>query len=755
MKIRLVLVFFMMFFTSYVCAAKGDMITRIDVEGLHNVKLKKILSTIELKKGKPYSDQVVKKDINAITELEYFDNVEVRYDKSKGVLTFVITEKPYIDDIVFKGNFGFSKSKLMSVSSLKQRDYYDSSKLEETKKKILDLYNDEGYAKCKVEYYPTIDPSTNRMTITFLITEGNKVVIGEINIKGVDSSKNKKILKLMKETKVNGIFKEGLFENDLEAVSKFYLNDGFMDYKFVSSSTTYDKTQTKMLLTLNIHEGNKYKIGQVTYSGNFNVDSKEIEKLIKLKSDKVFEQDKIVETTQNMERFYKNKGYLGVSIIPNFNKNKIGNNVVDIDFLIKEGPIFYVGDINIDGLNFTDEEFIKREFPLKPGDVLAADKLLKGVGKIRNLGFVEDVVYRCVPNHETSDVMDLFLSITDLGDANIALSFGTSTVGKNAASVALQLQHENLFGRGQKAAFSGEMSKESKSVEADWVEPWVCNKNASLAFGVLRGDMLRSYDGVDNAYSNRVLSLYGKVGHKLTEYTKMSYGCKVEKNKIYNIKEAVKTDLNESNILATSIFGEYLYDSRDYIMDPSTGNKTFFGLQVATNILGGDIDFLKGTAKSTWYIPTFWKLVLSINVEGAAIKAYGYGDKKQIPIYERFTIRGNNTVRGYKETGEIGPKNGGTVKGIVNIEYKCPIISYDGKNFVQGFLFYDIGGIWNDFKDVKINMGSKADDIHSSFGFGIKIATPMAPIKFEWGYGLNHIKPEDRKFMFNFSMALP
>jgi outer membrane protein insertion porin family len=766
MKIRLILVFFMMFFTSYVCAAKDNLITMVNVKGLHNVKLGKVLSVISLEKGKSYSAQAAKKDIGAITELKCFDNIEVRYDKSKGMLTFVVTEKPYIDDIVFKGNLWFSKNKLRNVSLFKQKDYYDSSKLEEAKKKILDLYSDKGYIKCKVECYPTIDSVTNKMTITFLVTEGNKVVIGKINIKGNKFLKNKRFLKLMKKTKVNEVFKEESFKNDLDAVSSFYLNNGFMDYKFVSSSIAYDKTQTKMLLTLNIKEGSSYKIGKVTYSGNLSFDDEKIEKLIKLKSGCVFEQDKIIETIQAMYEFYKNEGYLNVFIDQNFSKNKIDKNVVNVNFSIKENYIVHVGNIDIDGLVYTDEKFIRREFSLKSGDVLALNKVRRGVEKIHNLGFVEGAVCRPIPTSETSDIMDLFLSVTESVGANVNLMLGASAFDINALSGGLQFQHLNLFGRGQRGTLSGELSKRNKGAELEWSEPWFLNKNLLLSGGASIEDARKDHASIEDAYSDQRISAYGKVGHRLTEYTALSLGFKVENIKIYGISkaaaeadvdvkesESTATSLKKLDSLTTSVFVEGSRDSRNDFFDPSKGNKTIFVSQIATTAFGGDISFIKGTAKSTWYFPTVWKFVLSINLEGMAI--WPYANQEQIPIYERFTMRGNNTVRGYKETGEIGPDGGGTVKGILNVEYKCPLAAPDGKTFVQGFIFGDIGGIWNDFKSTNFEVGKKLENLHFSLGFGLKVATPIAPIKFEWGWGFNHIKPEDNKFLLGFSMALP
>ena len=129
-----------------------------------------------------------------------------------------------------------------------------------------------------------------------------------------------------------------------------------------------------------------------------------------------------------------------------------------------------------------------------------------------------------------------------------------------------------------------------------------------------------------------------------------------------------------------------------------------------------------------------------------------YGNQDSVPIYERFYIGGADTVRGYKYRTEIGPENGGTVMAVANVEYKFPIVADKGRSILQGAFFYDIGGTWAKPGDVNLTLGTGENNLRSGVGFGIRFATPVFPLRLDWGYGLNH-KPGETLQQFYFTIG--
>jgi outer membrane protein insertion porin family len=757
MRAFLVLASILTLFFTY-AYADSDVILNVSIDGLHNVSPRSVLSVAKLKKGKCYSIVASREDIRSILGTGYFDNVEVHFDNISGNLTFVVAEKPYIERIAFNGNSEFSTGNLKRESVLKEKKYYDFSKLEETKEKINALYKDKGYADCNIEVYPVIDMNTNKMAITFLIIENNRIAVEKVKVVGIGFLKEKEFLKLMK-TKPKKIFNEDVYQADLKSIETFYKNNGFIDYKFVSSSVVYNDARTKMFLTLNISEGSRYKIGSITYDGNFAVYNKEIEKIIKFKKGQIFNQNKIIETVNDIRKFYCDRGYLYAKVVPCFNKDSDGG-IIGVNLSIKEGLVLYVENVYINGLISTRDKVIRRELLVKPGEVLTDGNLRRSIEKIYNLGFISDIEYQVLAT-DKPDVVNLMISVTEKKDSGtVAGGVGYSLDNKFIATA--QIQRMNILGLGQKLSLNlfRELSeKKSLNYEITWEDPWIFDKNLNLGFNVYNFKKNKDYDNFGKGEKTRI-GFMAKVGHGIGDYANLLFGyayekyakpspveTKIEKtletDKIENFKDV---DLQKS-IEISSVFTQFVYDLRNCVFNPSRGSIHIADLALASSFLGGNVNFVKGTVKSTWFFPTFGKFVLCVNLHNGIIIPYG----QSRVFMNRFYLGGSDSIRGYAFRTEIGPVNGGSVMGFMNIEYKFPIAFNEEKEFIQGVMFYDIGGSWENYNAINLVLGNERENIRSGIGFGIKIMIPMLPLKIEWGYGLNHKVMESRsQFYFSF-----
>jgi outer membrane protein insertion porin family len=740
MKTLLALASIVMLFSVY-SYADASVVSNVSIDGLQNVKPKSVLLVTNLKKGKCYSIAAAKEDIRSILKTGYFDNVEVRFDNTGGSLTFVVEEKPYIESIVFKGNLKFSNGKLKRESMLKEKNYYDFSKLEETKEKIRALYGANGYADCEIEVYPTTDVDTNKMTITFLVTENNRIIIEEVKVEGTFFFKEKEILKLMK-TSPKKIFNEDIYKEDLKLIEVFYKNNGFIDYRFISSTVGYNDARTKMFLILNIGEGRRYKIGSITYGGNSVIDNKEIKKMIKFKKDQIFNQIKITETMNAICEFYCERGYMNAEVVPHFNKDVDGG-IVNVNLSIKENAVLYVGNIYIDGLVSINDKVIRRELLVKPGEVFADKKLLKSIERIYNLGFVNNIEYEVLATDKPG-IVDLKILITEGDSSMITGGIGYSL--ENQFFASMQIQQMNIFRFGQKLSLCCEVSKKRNEYEVEWTEPWIFDRNVGLALNAFNIKKDRNYANMDDAnlYKENKIGFEVKAGPRINNYMKLLFGYSYEHVNLLDMSLPVKAEIEKAFDLSrdktSSIFTQFEYDLRDFIFNPSRGSIYIANLNLASSFFGGNVDFVKGTFKSTWFFPTFWKFILSVNLQSGVI--IPYNGQVRIPIYNRFYLGGSDTIRGYAYRTEIGPKNGGTIMGFMNIEYKFPIVFDKKREFIQGIIFYDIGGSWESYDAINLILGSERENIRSSIGFEIKIMTPVLPLRFGFGYGLNHKEGE-------------
>ncbi len=755
---KLAVVIISLFFVSSLFAANdGFKIKTVVIEGVKNVKPKAVLSEIQTKKGKRYSESVAREDIRKILSLGNFENAELYVDQEKQIVKFIVSEKPYIKKVIIKGNKQFSAGKLKGEATIKEKGFFDIVELEESKRKILTLYRDKGYADCQIEAYPTTDVDTNVMTVTFLITENNKILIGDLIIEGCKSFKYKKIKKLAK-TKRKKVFKEETLKNDISEITKFYKNRGFMDFSADEPKITYNEERTKMFITLKIDEGPKYKIGDIAFQGNYVITEKELAKHCEMKKNDVFNQEKIALTLNKIYEDYSNRGYLQSYIMPDFKKTD-NDGVVDVVYNIQENNKVYVGDIFIDGLVSTKEGTIRREILLKPGDVLSSGKVRRSMEKIYNLGFIDGAEPNILPTN-TPDIMNLAFNITEGKPGMITAGAGYSSIDQFVGSI--QLQHMNLFGRAQRLNLLWEFGARRQNYQIDWTEPWFLNKAMSLGLTVYNMERLRDYHYTTDAYKEGRTGGSVKISPRISENTSLVFGYTYENVSIFDItdedlKQQILNDPDLARDKTSSVLTQIIYDSRDYIFDATKGARYSYGITVAGGPFGGNVHYLRNSARATWFFPTFWKFVFSVNVNLGYIESYG--DSSDVPLYEKYYIGGADTVRGYKYRTEIGPYDGGKVLSVANFEYKFPIVQENKKTILQGAFFYDIGGTWKTLNDIHMRFGTDNSDnneyyLKSGVGFGIRFATPVFPLRLDWGYGLNHKPGEDlQQFYFTIGNA--
>jgi outer membrane protein insertion porin family len=740
----LIFAFFVVLFDAYSYAADADFILDVSINGLHNVKSKNILSLISSESGKRYSSDTVKKDVCSILESGYFDNVDVIFNDYNGNLIFDVTEKPYIEQIIFKGNSEFSKSRLGDISLLKKNGFYDLLKLEETKKEIFALYVNKGYTDCQIEVHPDLDADTNKIIITFLITENNKIIVSEIKIEGIISFNKKKIIKLMK-TESKKVFKEELYKSDLMSIQAFYQNNGFMDYQLISLNNIYNETRTEVILTFSISEGNRYKIGSIVYNGNFAVNNKEIEKIIEFKKGQVFEQLKISNTINRICEIYFNKGYLNIVVDKKFNK-KESTGIVDISLSINENSLIHLENIYINGLNFVNDKIIRREILVKPGNVLSYKKVHESIKNINALKFIENVESQ-VLYREKSDIADLVFCVTELKSLRpLMINLGTEFSTYDNFVGVTDFRYINISGHAQEVCLFSEINSKRQEYEMGWIEPWIFNRDISLLLSIFGTNRIRNYNSIPKAFKENIIGTSIKIIKEIKENTELILGYTFEKFKYLDfdnvlLEKDFRDSFDQDKDKISSIFAECIYDSIDCSSDPSKGNRQSLYIQLTNRLFGGDINFVKGTAQSTWFFPTFWKFILSINMKIGGIISHdeSYCRKSSIPYFERFiNDEIEDIIRGFDYRVEIGPTKGGIFMGLINVEYKFPIVTYNGKSVIQGVMFYDIGGNWHGWKCVNLILGERRENLHSSAGFGVRLITPIFPLKIDFGFGFRH-----------------
>jgi outer membrane protein insertion porin family len=229
-----------------------------------------------------------------------------------------------------------------------------------------------------------------------------------------------------------------------------------------------------------------------------------------------------------------------------------------------------------------------------------------------------------------------------------------------------------------------------------------------------------------------------RLGYQLTDYIKTDLTYRCDQIKISNISSNATIDLmqEQGKNTISSIMPSAVFDTRDNVFDPHKGDLLTSSVEFAGGPLSGNKDYWKYYGSASHYVPLAWNSVLEI--KGRAGVGAPYDDTARIPIYERFFAGGAYTIRGYEErkVGPIDPVSrdplGGDAMLIGNLEYTYPLFS-----FLKLAAFYDVGNVWEKKKDFG------KDGYKSGIGFGVRVKTPLGPIKLDYGFPMNKEPGDD------------
>ncbi len=718
-------------------------VTAIEVKGVKRIEEGSVKGKISQKIGEPLSNERTSDDIKAIFKMGYFDDVKVNIEPFEGglKLIYIVDEKPTIIKVDFQGNKEYDDARLKEKVTLTGGAISDVTLINDNAVKLRAFYEDEGY------YLATVVPVLRKagkgeVVVTFQIIEGEKVKIREIRIEGNKAISSKKIKAAMK-TKVRGIlsfilgtgyYKKEEMRADIDRIRDVYYNNGYIKVTVAEPVLQLVEDKTGMKISIQVSEGEQFKISSVEIAGNKEYKEDELRKLIKISSGTLFDKSVLSKDVVAISDKYSNNGYALVSVFPDLVPDE-DKKTVRVVFRITEGDKYTVGKISISGNTKTRDKVIRREIKLDEGDIFNSSAIKRSYERLNNLQFFETVDIQPKPRHQEK-VVDLDVAVKEKSTGSISIGGGYSSIDHFVTM--LDIAQTNLDGTGRGLKLKGELGGKSSFYELSYKDPWFQDKPILLNTSIYK--TYRVYGDFDSKATGFSVTL----SKNFWEYWAASLGYTLEQAKIYNVSSSASSIVTdqEGTKVTSAISPAIARDTRDNFQDPTRGNRNSIGVSLAG--LGGSNDYFKVVADSSWYYPLPGSTTFM--VRGRIGYATGLFNK-ELPLYQRFYLGDINTIRGINY-GDAGPKDvngqpfGGLRELIFNTEYIFPI---SAEYKFKGVVFVDSGRAYTANETLGTNL-----DVTS--GFGIRWVSPMGPIRVEWGYNLNK-KPGEASSKVGFTFG--
>ena len=727
-----------------------DRIVDVEVEGNSILDKEVILLKIKSQVNQTYDPKAVNDDIKKLFDLGYFDDVQVRLEAAPGGkrLVFVVKEKPRIQAIGVTGNGDVKKDDVLEAMSTKAGGVLNLKVLADDLGKIRELYSKKGYYKTEVTYeLEQTDPRVARLNI--IIKEPKKLYIKEVKIEGAkEISAGDLKSELATSTRHfwswitgSGVLKEEMLERDAAALEAYYANRGFVDAKVGQPEVVYGDDGITVIFR--VEEGDRYKVGAVSFTGDLLYDEPKLLERIKLdelsSKGEYFNRSVVRDDLNALAELYADDGYAFAEADVDMQKHA-DSKVIDVAYVIKKGRKVYVRRVSVEGNEKTRDNVVRREVKLADGDMFSGSKLRRTNERLDKLDYFEKVDIETVPTDNPSEV-DIKVKVKDKNTGSISVGAGYST--SDSVFFGGSIEEKNLFGKGYHAKFQGMVGGTASRYILSFTNPRVYDTYLSAG-----GDLYRMWRAYDSFYKE---TTGGRVrfSYPLGEYTIASWDYRLEHYRIYHLDNYAASIIQESAgwHWLSSVYGQIDRDTVDSVKRPTKGTKNTLGLEYAGNIMGGDTSYVRPGYTSNFFYPMFWDFVFHWRGSASFLFKNANGT---IPVSERFYLGGIENVRGYA-LDVISPKDystgeriGGRAQFFTNFETIFPLSKSIG---LFGVAFFDAGNVWRDYSTVK------ADDLYKSVGAGIRWYSPMGLIRVEYGYGLDAERQHLNPSQIGFSMG--
>ncbi|MEN9360015.1 MAG: outer membrane protein assembly factor BamA [Verrucomicrobiota bacterium] len=717
-----------------------------------------VRSNMKLRSGSAFDPEVLSEDIRRLYATNQFADIEAKFQptvEGRGKLVLILTLKPRVESIEFQGNAELKTSKLEDKLTQQTAVPVDDAKMAADKAALKELYDKKGFynARITVRVLPGTKPGL--VKVVYVIDERQSVKVDDVVFHG-NTVFTQDELDDMMQTQPSfwrylfgtGFLNETLFDRDRDKITSSYKGRGFFDFKI----TRVERRMDGKFVELHIHveEGLAYKLGKVSVSGVAAYPQAQIDNLIAPRSGLSYSETLQKQDIDRITAVYSTDGYLDLRITPVL-KTDPKSRVVDVEYKIYEGKPSTIRDVNIIGNVATNENVIRRELALHPGDKSSQLMIDKSKSRLQAMGYFDDVEIIPVET-DVEEKRDLQVKVKEGQTGRLMLGAGYSSEDDLVGTIGFSQSNFDIangwpfIGAGERFRANAEVGTERQSFNIGWTDPWF--NGEPMAFGVDLFYNQRYYTDWDFQTFGDEVSLTKRLD-SMQPWTLRS-ALRSEYVTVDPDNDASKRlkDEETDEFVNSPIF-TLGRDTRNNLVRPTEGENFSISTELQSEAWASANNLYKLSIKDALYFPVGDESVFKLS--GQADTADGlFGD--EVPIYERYFGGGIGRIRGFRER-RVGSKEAGTIDenkaplggqtfAVATAEFDSPI----GGPFYWA-AFMDVGNVWRNAWEIE------PDDLNVTVGPGLRMNLPLGLIQLDYGIPLIKADGQDGNGRLHFSLG--
>ena len=753
-----------------------------------------VRANMQLQEGSTLEDSLIDRDIRSLYRTGQFEFIEFKRGalvEGKVDLVVEITSKYRVSKVDFEGNVKVRDKRLAKEAKTKENLPLDERQVKEDAEKVREFYQKSGYNQAKIEHRVERDKATGLGRVVFDIVEGAKVRIRKVEFEGNANVSDRRLRKTIETKKWNifswltdtGRFRDERYETDFDKLRDYYRDQGFLDVEIDPAKVKFDYPKpNRLVLTFVIEEGRRYKVGNITISGNTLYPTDKLLPLLKLKTGDTFSPTAVEKDQKSLEDYVGKDGYVDarVRIV---RKPNLETGAIDLEYQYTEGDKFFVESIRLEGNTKSKSVVILRELALGPGEVFNTVRMQTSKLRLENTRFFEEVNM----SPESTNLpgrRNLKIALKEGRTGNLTFGAGFSSLERAIVFAELSQSNFDLFNRkslfqgdGQKFRLRLQLGSRSSEATLNFEEPWFLERELALGFSLYR----TSSDYYSDIYEETRTGAEVYLRKRLFELVEGRLGYTYEIVEIADVDRQTAPFLinEEGERNVSKVTFKLLRDTRDRLYNTTRGSRVELGTELAGGAFAGDTDYYRVEFRGSQYYNTFETLNQVLSFIGRAGVIKEYGDSAFVPYFDRLFLGGPSSLRGF-EYRQVGPKDtvglitepdpdgplpgsisdpdgpdvaptyepvGGSSYAMGSIEYTFEVV-----NPLRLAVFYDVGFVNADAWDFDTT------GYNDNFGFGIRLMVGGAPLSLDFGIPITSTdnadgSSNDDGLQFNFSFG--
>ncbi len=607
--------------------------------------------------------------------------------------------------------------------------------LNQARADVIAALQEQGHWKPLVTYGRTRDDQGRNVVVNFTVFPASTAKVRQIDFDGNASIPSLQLAATTRtrvhRTLRGSPFSSATWDADQRAVLALYRRSGFLEARIVDAPVVNDADLDGLVARMLIEEGERTTVGQLDIAAGGDLDTYGINtsgwaSQLRLRGGGPFDPDAVRQDETTLRVLLANQGFRR-AIVRSLVEETDDPLVVNVGFEVLPGERVRVGQLLVSGNTRVREEVIRRQLSLVPGSPFTQQDVILSQSRLYQLGLFSRVEI-ATARPDSTDVEPTVVVRVDEGSSQ-RLSWGLGYSTEEQVRGLVVIGQDNLWGRNHRVTTSVRASFAEQRARLVYTDPYLLGRS-------IEGSAVGYFDSIDREgfkvqRLGASVQLVKRHSEALTSIGRYSF----RDQQAFDIE--IDDDLLEpedTDAVVGSVIYSLLADTRPDPIDPSQGSYNAIDVELAERALGSESNFLRLFGRSYWYWEGPGNSVLVAAARAGL--ALPYGDSV-VPLPERFFAGGSTTLRGLGRNlagplSSNGNPFGGDVLLIGNLEYRFPV-----RGNLGAVIFTDVGNVFANTESVTF------PGIRETIGMGVRYATPIGPLRLDWGYLVDARPGED------------